>query len=198
MRRPLYGLILAMAVLASSLVGGPGPLPGADTVRAAEIAQEPTTDASYITDEAVASITEQLNCPTCQGYNLRDCPLTVCAQMREQIRLRVAAGADEQTIIDEFVDYYGPQVLNAPPREGFFLLAWWMPPFVLAAGAIGLVTWFVRQRRRRPGGDEVEGSRLESGPTGAHEASESGATGTAADKYAAAFERMAGEDEASE
>jgi cytochrome c-type biogenesis protein CcmH/NrfF len=102
-----------------------------------------------VPDEAVAAVAEQLNCPTCQGYSLRDCPLTVCAQMREQIRSSLAEGLDDQAIIAEFVEYYGPQVLNAPPKEGFFLLAWWLPPFALAAGALGLVVWGFRQRRSR-------------------------------------------------
>jgi cytochrome c-type biogenesis protein CcmH/NrfF len=105
--------------------------------------------APRVPDEAVAAIAEQLNCPTCQGYSLRDCPLTVCAQMREQIRMSLAEGLDDQAIIDDFVAYYGPQVLNAPPKDGFFLLAWWLPPFALAAGALGLVVWGYRQHRAR-------------------------------------------------
>ncbi len=105
-------------------------------------------DTSAVPDEDVSAIAQQLNCPTCEGYNLRDCPLTVCAQMRGQIRERLAAGVGEAAIIEEFVGYYGPQVLNAPPKRGLFLLAWWLPPAVLLLASLGVGTWGWRQRGR--------------------------------------------------
>jgi cytochrome c-type biogenesis protein CcmH len=130
MRRALTALTLA--VLATAL-GLPAK---AQPVRPVEVPPE-----------AVAAIARDLNCPLCQGYNLQDCPLTVCAQMRDQIRERLAAGATRETIIAGFVADFGPQVLNTPPTEGFFLAAWVLPALVLLAGA-GIVLGVVRRGRR--------------------------------------------------
>ena len=92
--------------------------------------------------EDVAAIARTLNCPICQGYNLQDCPLPVCADMREAIRQRLASGESRQQIVDAFVSDYGPQVLNAPPRRGFLAAAWLVPPLavilIVAAAAAAL------------------------------------------------------------
>ena len=146
-------------------------------LRSAQTAPIPAIDTSGVPDEAVAAVAEQLNCPTCQGYTLRDCPLTVCAQMREQIRARLAEGLSEQAIMEEFVDYYGPQVLNAPPREGFFLLAWWLPPIALVMGALLLALW-VRGAR---GPANAPAAVARSGPPAS----------PPPEGYAEAFERLA-------
>ena len=76
---------------------------------------------------AVAAVARGLNCPVCRGYTLQDCPLAVCEQMRDVIRDRLAAGRSADEIRSEFVESYGPQVLNAPPREGLYATAWLVP-----------------------------------------------------------------------
>ena len=111
--------------------------------------------------EDVAAIARSLNCPLCQGYNLQDCPLEVCAQMRDEIRQRLAAGETPDEIVAAFVEDYGPQVLNAPPRSGVLASAWLVPPVVLAAAAVVavlVVRGSVRRRRAiagRPDGAGV-------------------------------------------
>lgn len=106
-----------------------------------------TQSPGQVPPEAVAAIARDLNCPLCQGYNLQDCPLIVCAQMRDQIRERLAAGATREEIVESFVVEFGPQVLNTPPTEGFFLAAWILPGLVLLAG-FGIVLGVVRRGRR--------------------------------------------------
>lgn len=98
--------------------------------------------------EAVAEVARELNCPLCQGYNLQDCPLEVCAQMRDLIAMRLAEGQSKEAIKAAFVADYGPQVLNAPPSRGFFLLAWVLPVLALAAGVLGLGLWMRRGATR--------------------------------------------------
>lgn len=101
--------------------------------------------------EDVAAIARTLNCPLCQGYNLQDCPLEVCAQMREVIRQQLAAGATPEQVVAAFVADYGPQVLNAPPRSGFFAAAWLVPVLALVAGAgLALATLLGAGRGTRP------------------------------------------------
>ena len=48
------------------------------------------------------------------------------------------------------MDEFGERVLAAPPREGFNLLAWWLPigGLVVGAVAVGLLAW--RWSRGRP------------------------------------------------
>jgi cytochrome c-type biogenesis protein CcmH len=110
--------------------------------------------------EAVAAIARSMNCPLCQGYSLQDCPLEVCAQMRDLIRQKLEAGETRDEIVAAFVADYGPQVLNAPPQSGFFATAWWVPFIALAMG--GAAVWAVwrggaaRRVRRTPEATTVE------------------------------------------
>jgi len=101
--------------------------------------------------EDVAAVARELNCPLCQGYNLQDCPLVVCGQMREQIAAQLAAGQTAEEIKAGFVRDYGPGVLNVPPARGFYLVAWVLPVLILALGALGLgVFWWRVNSSRQP------------------------------------------------
>lgn len=100
-----------------------------------------------VAPEAVAAIARNLNCPLCQGYNLQDCPLVVCAQMRDLIRQQLAAGQSSEQIMAGFVADYGPVVLNAPPTTGVFLTAWVLPGLILLAGAV-VVALLLRRMKR--------------------------------------------------
>jgi cytochrome c-type biogenesis protein CcmH len=111
-------------------------------------ATEPTPQVP-VSSADVSAIARKLNCPVCQGYTLQDCPLQVCAQMRNLIRQRLAAGESEQQVVDAFVTEYGPQVLNAPPTRGFFLTAWVLPVVAFLVGAVGVVL-FLRRPGKRP------------------------------------------------
>lgn len=103
-----------------------------------------------VAPEEVSAIAESLNCPLCQGYNLEDCPLEVCAQMRAGIAESLAAGMTRDEIVAGFVADYGPQVLNQPPRSGFSLAAWVVPPFAVVLALVA--AW--RTLRARSGGCE--------------------------------------------
>ncbi|MFQ5460894.1 MAG: cytochrome c-type biogenesis protein CcmH, partial [Anaerolineae bacterium] len=121
---------------------------GADRQAKAQTAEAGTVGGAPADD--VAALARELNCPLCQGYNLQDCPLLVCAQMREVIGEKLAAGESEEDIVAFFVAQYGPQVLNEPPRRGFHLLAWTMPVVGLVlAGALAAV--FLSRSRARHG-----------------------------------------------
>jgi cytochrome c-type biogenesis protein CcmH len=63
--------------------------------------------------------------------------------MRAFIRTRIAAGDSKQEIKDALVDEFGEQVLAAPPRRGFNLLAWVLPlvGLAVAAAVLGLAAW---------------------------------------------------------
>ncbi|MEO8084774.1 MAG: cytochrome c-type biogenesis protein [Ardenticatenales bacterium] len=147
------------------------------------------TGATYDAAEADA-IARSLNCPICEGRNLIDCPLPVCAEMRGEIRTRLAAGEHRSAIIQYFVDYYGERVRNTPPLSGLSGLAWWVPLAALIGGA-AVVVRLVNGRTANPtttprpaDADMTPGAPLSS------TAAVAGSPGGAVD-YAAAIERLA-------
>ena len=102
-------------------------------------------------------------CPTC-GTTLELSNAPAANQIREFVRVRIAAGDTKSEIEDKLVAEFGRGVLASPPKEGFDLLAWVLPLLALAVGAgvIGfLVVRWSRDRtetglgggwRRRPRG----------------------------------------------
>ena len=94
-------------------------------------AQQPQPTPS---DDQVNAIARQLYCPVCENTPLDVCPTAACAQWRELIRQKLAAGDSEQAIKDYFVQRYGARVLGAPPLKGLNILAYVIPPLAILAG----------------------------------------------------------------
>ena len=101
--------------------------------------------ADKITRNEVNEVASELYCPLCSGVRLDACELQACEQMREEIALQLANGADKASIKASFLTQYGPQVLGEPPRNS--LLNWlaWILPF--AALGIAGVWLLVRGRQ---------------------------------------------------
>ena len=96
----------------------------------------------------LAEIESEVVCPTCHT-TLDQSSSAVANRMRTFIRARIAAGDTKSEIKRKLVDDFGEQVLASPPKRGFNLLAWVLPPvLVVAAGAI-LAVLAVRWSRRR-------------------------------------------------
>ena len=93
-------------------------------------AQEPTPS-----DDEVNAIAKGLYCPVCENVPLDVCPTQACAQWRETIREKLAAGWNQQQIQQYFVEQYGGRVLATPPPSGLNWLVYLLPPvaFVVAA-----------------------------------------------------------------
>jgi len=153
------GLVLAaLAAAAMALAQSPSPseIEPRGTVESADGPRDPASSgvpapAATVLPEDIAAVARDLNCPLCQGYNLQDCPLPVCAQMRELIGQKLAAGESKEQITAAFVADYGPQVLNAPPARGFYLTAWVLPVVVLLAGLVALWAFLWRGTSARGG-----------------------------------------------
>jgi cytochrome c-type biogenesis protein CcmH/NrfF len=91
----------------------------------------------------LAELEKKFICPTCQTtLELSNAP--VADRMRAFIRERIAAGDSESEISDALVAQFGEEVLAAPPKEGFNLLAWVLP---LAGGAVAIGVLAVALRR---------------------------------------------------
>lgn len=96
----------------------------------------------------VNAIARQLFCPVCENTPLDVCETEACAQWRDVIRQKLAEGWTEDQIKQYFVDYYGARVLSEPPREGFNMLAYIVPPVLILAGVLILLRVFFIWRKR--------------------------------------------------
>ena len=94
-------------------------------------------------------VAKELMSPACPGRTLINCTSGQSEQWRELIRQKVARGETKSEIVQHFVDMRGEEVLAAPPKKGFALMAWLVPMFVIVNGAgliVVLTNRWVRQR----------------------------------------------------
>jgi len=109
----------------------------------------PVTGHADALDDGVRRVAMQLQCPVCEGENAADSPSGLAADMRAVIRTRLAAGAGDQQILDEFVASYGDSILTEPPKRGISLGVWLGPIIGVMVGAV-LLGLLVRSWRRTP------------------------------------------------
>ncbi|MGI8912181.1 MAG: cytochrome c-type biogenesis protein [Chloroflexota bacterium] len=107
-----------------------------------------STAAPAATPEARAHlIGERLACPICEGLSVADSPSALAQQMRGVITDQIAAGQSEAQIEQYFVARYGPAILLTPPKQGFTLLAWWVPVLFIVVTAAGVIAAAYRWSR---------------------------------------------------
>ena len=100
----------------------------------------------------LAGLEGEVMCPVCKT-TLDQSSSPAAQQIKDFIARRIQAGDSEQQIKDKLVAVYGKQILAAPPKEGFDLLAWVLPLVGLIGGAlvVGLLAWrWSRSRGREP------------------------------------------------
>ena len=98
-------------------------------------------------EERALGIERQLLCPQCTNKRLDVCELTICVDMRGQIREQLVLGRTNDEIIFFFSNRYGQRVLAEIPREGFnlVLFGWVGGSFVLVA--VGGALFLLQLRR---------------------------------------------------
>lgn len=101
---------------------------------------------------SLLELENQVMCPVCPGETLAQSDAPAARQVKRFIQARIDAGRTRSDIKRELVAEYGPQILAAPPRQGFDLLAWALPLVGIlgGAGAIGLLAWRWSRRREDP------------------------------------------------
>ena len=102
--------------------------------------------------EAVAQgIDKSLMCPICPSETIDQSQTEIAEQMRRTVREKLAEGSSRDEVLQFFVERYGEDVLAAPPKSGFNLLAWLVPPLalLLGGGALALALRAMRQEHRR-------------------------------------------------
>ena len=111
----------------------------------------------------LAELEKRYICPTCQTtLELSNAP--IADRMRAFIRARIAAGDSRAEIDDALVANFGEEVLAAPPKEGFNLLAWVLPLLGGALAVTGLAFALVRWSRTRPEPEAPEPSSTNGRP----------------------------------
>jgi cytochrome c-type biogenesis protein CcmH len=85
----------------------------------------------------------------------------VAIRMRTQLAEFHRKGWSEQRVKDYFVAQYGPEVLAAPPKHGFDLLAWLIPAVVLLGGGAIAVTLAMAWSRSRSGRADAQADASE-------------------------------------
>jgi cytochrome c-type biogenesis protein CcmH len=127
--------------IAAALLAGALGLAAALSLARPAAAQSPQPS-----DDQVNAIASGLYCPVCENIPLDVCGTQACAQWRDLIREKLAAGWSEQQIKDYFVAQYGDRVLAEPPARGLNWLVYILPP-VLILGALAYVIYLLRRMR---------------------------------------------------
>jgi cytochrome c-type biogenesis protein CcmH len=127
-------ILRTLAVLVAALaLAGPA---------AAASCTQPKTSLAYLEG--------QVMCPTCHT-TLDQSDSAAARQIEGFIRVKIAQCWTAQQIENALVANYGPQILAAPPRKGFDLLAWWLPIAGLLGGALVLAVGVWRWSHSRDG-----------------------------------------------
>jgi cytochrome c-type biogenesis protein CcmH len=94
-----------------------------------------------ILEKRTLELFTSIKSPFCPVRLLADCPSSGATELKEKIRLRLAAGVAPETVISELYDEYGDILRAAPSGEGFGVVAWLAPLGFLVLGLFFLVVW---------------------------------------------------------
>lgn len=108
---------------------------------------------SDLLDPNVRRVGERLAC-LCGGCknSVGSCPMLGChyaTPKREQIAKMLGEGNSEQQIVNAAVKQEGLQALVTPPAEGFNVLAWVMPFFMIGLGLVVIGLFIKRMSAKR-------------------------------------------------
>ncbi len=86
----------------------------------------------------------------CANLSIRTCTCGTADAVRREIAGRLAEGESPEQVIGAFVARHGEQILAAPAKSGFNLLAWIAPFGAVLLGAAALVFVVRRWAGRAP------------------------------------------------
>lgn len=91
-------------------------------------------------EQRIDRIASEVRCPVCQALSVRDSPSGTARAMQDVIARRVAEGASDDEIRDEFRRAYGDWILLSPPLDVRALL-WALPLAILVPGLLVATRW---------------------------------------------------------
>lgn len=119
---------IAAAVAALFLIAAE-PLPAPDA---------PLTDPAQ--EARAQALFEEIRCVVCQHESIADSPAGLAADVRAEVRGRIAAGATDDQIRAGLVERWGDFVLFRPPFDPGTVLLWLGPlALLLAGGALAVL-----------------------------------------------------------
>lgn len=154
-RRASSAVFLAALI---SMAGFPG-------IHGQASAQEPVTPDSInaaenrvpYDEKKAQSIDGMLMCPVCPAETIDQAQVPIAKQMRRLVREKLGQGESREQILEYFAGVYGQDILAAPSKSGFNLIAWTVPVLgVFAALAAG---FFVLRSMSAPIGPDTPGPR---------------------------------------
>ncbi|MBE2220795.1 MAG: cytochrome c-type biogenesis protein CcmH [Anaerolineae bacterium] len=103
-----------------------------------------------VSDDEVNEVAKDLYCPVCENTPLDVCPTKACADWRELIRTKLAAGETKQDVFDYFVLQYGDSALARPPKTGINFVLWLLPFIAVALGLVFFARYMKGLRQDDP------------------------------------------------
>ena len=120
--------LFALGVIVVGLSAGP------DTPRTAE--------------DRVATLSSAIRCPFCNGESLAESASGVAGDYRTLIAERVAAGASNDEIIDEFAANFGDSYILDTSTSPWSV-ALWIVPAIALFGGVGVIAYLGRRSKSR-------------------------------------------------
>lgn len=101
-------------------------------------------------------IQESLICPACleDRMTVAACQDSTAEATRQDIQKRLSQGQTKDEIIQVYVAKYGEIIRAVPPKSGFNVFAWVIPPVALIGGAFlvyyAVNNWVENSQKRKP------------------------------------------------
>ncbi|MEW6312904.1 MAG: cytochrome c-type biogenesis protein [Pseudomonadota bacterium] len=114
----------------------------AQAKEAAELAEDP------VIEKRLMILSEELRCLVCQNETLAASRADLAEDLRREIRQKMREGLSDKEIVDYLVERYGDFVLYNPavkPKTAML----WFGPFVLMAGGVLFLIYYLKRRRTR-------------------------------------------------
>lgn len=163
-RRSLLRVALLVAVLAAA------GQPAASRPAGEEAHPPPAPDGLEMSGE-METVTRRVLCPcgTCVNQTLHECTCGTAAMERDKIAAALSGGRSAEAIVDDYVQRYGLQILNAPDKKGFNLLGWMVPFIATFIGLASLTIVLARWLRQTSGHEPAAAAPAPSGSAGGEE-----------------------------
>jgi cytochrome c-type biogenesis protein CcmH len=102
------------------------------------------------------ALSRELRCMVCQNQSIDDSDAPLARDLRLLVREQIAAGKNDQQVMDFLVDRYGEFVLLKPRVEGHTLILWLVSPLLLIGG--GAALWLYNRRRNQTANQQPSGA----------------------------------------
>ncbi|HZU65358.1 MAG TPA: cytochrome c-type biogenesis protein [Novosphingobium sp.] len=128
--------VIRAAVMPAALLLAATPALADDTMPPAPYAYRQLADPAQ--EAKAKALMETLRCLVCQSQSIADSDATIAGDMRNQVRLRIAAGEDPEHIRKWLIARYGDYVSYEPRLSALTWPLFAGPALLLLAGAVML------------------------------------------------------------